>query len=530
MENEFQEFKGEIKTWLANLGAVGGSGMDVTMRQIYFRDTIYPALCTEFSNLVGDTEDILDFPLAYLHIYSKIPDLMVQSNWQQQMGKPMKEFARKLGAPELSSFVSDSASQQLLHELKLRALLTPTLMDLINLSSQPNPESFRNSGTALDYIATQITPLIDINVEDEPSKDTQTYYKLLAERFKISSDALGIFADGIETGTPIADDWQPAITKRIEEMKTQLRATKHVSVIDRVLLDAGLTNDYSALSAGHSLVSLYQKVTEIPYNKFIASISRLSENTLFKSAESRKIDLSWFSYSMNSEKFSWFLSTLYQTLTSESVLVVADKTEINKWISKFKAVTHVFLYPFYLLQISSILKSGFLLWKKGDEESFYALCDATFNLSPNFYNGDFPSFMTPGFKKMVGSKRELTIKSLVNASESSIPKDWILLPPTVTPNNVAQLYSAAHNLLEEAEFSKQEGRPVQIPSSYKTKGFDAGKVKSLSPEVHKLVYLPMVIEKGRASIMGKHLGLTETIPHGSELGLSTLNFFNEIKS
>ena len=76
LENDLQEFKGEVKAWLANLGAVGGAGMDVTMRQIYFRDTIYPALCTEFSNLVGDTEDILDFPLAYLHIYSKIPDLI----------------------------------------------------------------------------------------------------------------------------------------------------------------------------------------------------------------------------------------------------------------------------------------------------------------------------------------------------------------------------------------------------------------------------------------------------------------------
>lgn len=530
LENDLQEFKGEVETWLANLGAVGGAGMDVIMRQIYLRDNIYPALCTEFSNLVGDTEDIMDFPLAYLHIYSKIPDLTIHTNWNAQMGVPLKEFARKLESPELSAFASDPESLRLIHELKLRALLTPMLMDLVELGSSPNPDSFRRGAATLEYISTQIEPLINISADDQPSKDMQKYYKLLHERFKMNAEALHTFAASIESGSSIDEDWVSLITKKIIEMKSDLHNTKSVSVIDRVLLDAGLDNDRSALTANYSIVSQYHKITKIPFNKYLDAISRFSERSLFKTPGESKIDISWFTYSMSAEKFSWFLSILQKTLTEESVQIMADSTMIKKGTSKSRADASFFLYPFYLLKVTAILKSGFLLWKKGDEEIFFSLCDATFNTSPNFNAGDFPSLMTKGFKKMIGSKQETQIKTLMKTHEQPIPEGWILLPPTVTPENACQIYNAAHNLLEEAEFSKLEGRPVQIPPSYKSKGFDAGKVKSLSAEVQKLVYVPMIIEQGHARILGKHLTLDESLPHRIDLGASMSVFLNEIES
>jgi len=524
LEKDFEEFKDEVKSWLTNLGAVGGSGMDVIMRQIYLRDNIYPTLCTEFSNLIGDTEDILDYPLAYLPMFSKMPDLSVRTGWSQTQGKPMKEFARKLDSPELLAFASDPESIRLIHELRLRALITPTLMDVVSLSNSPNPANFRHISKSLDYIASQIKPLIDLKADDEPAKESQTYYRLLSERFEMTAEALSKYAESLESRSPMEERWCEGVTERTEKMRETLRGTKHLSVIDRVLLDAGLENDRGALAAGYNLVSQYLNITDAPYEKYIEAVSRFTERTLFQSPSGERVDLSWFAYSINVEKLSWFLSSLNNAINEKSVIIMAEQPEVDAWVKRAKKPQRFYLYPFYLLRVKAILKSGFLLWKKGDEESFYSLCDGCFNLYDGFHKGDFPSLMTPGFKKMVGSNRETLIDSMFKKGACSVPANWRILPPTTTPANVIRLYTEAHNLLEEAEFSKKEGVSVTIPSSYSSRGFDAGKVKALTPEVLGLVYLPMVIEQGKSLVMGKHLGLDENLSHRMNL-LSAMEVF-----
>ncbi|MHA2067741.1 MAG: hypothetical protein ACXABY_25545, partial [Candidatus Thorarchaeota archaeon] len=388
LEKDFAEFKDEVKSWLTNIGAVGGSGMDVTMRQIYLRDNIYPTLCTEFSNLIGDTEDMLDYPLAYLPMFSKMPDLSVRTGWSQTQGKPMKDFARKLDSPELLAFASDPESIRLIHELRLRALITPTLMDVVSLSNSPNPANFRHISKSLGYIASQIKPLVDLTADDEPSKETQAYYRLLSERFEMSADALSKYADALESRNPIEEEWCEGVTERTESMREALRGTKHLSVIDRVLLDAGLENDRGALAAGYNLVSQYLNITDVPYEKYMEAVSRFTERTLFQSPPGERVDLSWFEYSINVEKLSWFLSSLNNAINEKSVIIMAEQPEVDAWVKKAKKVQRFYLYPFYLLRVKAILKSGFLLWKKGDEESFYSLCDTCFNLYEGFHTGD----------------------------------------------------------------------------------------------------------------------------------------------
>ena len=530
MQNDLESFKKEVQTWLTNLGAHGESGMDVAMRKIYLRDTVYPALLTEYSNLIGDAEDILDFPLVYLPIYGMIPDLMMGKSWSQTQGKPMKEFARKLETPDLLIFATDSESQRLISELKVTALLTPTLLDVVDLASKPDSENLRRSSESLTYLADQVSGLSKGAADDEVIRQSQTYYGLLEDRLRLSSDVFSDFANvASSTDTELPDDWCEVNTTKIAEMRQRLGGLEHVSVIDRVMLDIGLENDYSAISSGYALAQLYPKMTSIPFEAYIDAVTRFSKKTLFHSGPPVNIDLSWFSFSMDTEKLSWFLSTLSKTLTTKSVVVMADKTSLDKWISNAKESTQFFLYPFYLLKVRSILKSGFLLWKKGDAETFFSLCDAGFDLYSGFYKGDFPSLMSPGFKKMVGSKTETQLRGLAEANQQPIPKGWTLLLPTVNRSDVTRIYTAAHNLLEESEFAKSEGLVVSLPGSYGQKGFDAGKVKALDPEVVKLVYFPMIVEKGAPRILGKHLKLNENLPHRAILSTAMSVFMQEIK-
>lgn len=529
LESELAAFKEEMTGWLAGLGVAGGSGMDSTMRQIYFKDQIYPALCTEFSNLVGDAEDILDFPLAYLSIYQKIPDLAIRTDWSTDQGKPMKELARKLESSNLTGFVLDSESKYLLAELRLRALVTPMMMDIVDFADTPSTKNLRRSSEILNYLADQTQILASMPANDEPSKQRKVYHQFLAKRFTMSADAFDWMAKTVES-RKAEEGWSDEYTQSIRSMQIALRELKYISVIDRVLLDTGLQNDASALSAGHDLSMLYSENAKIPFEAFIQAVKILSEQTALYYKAASNIDLSWFQIGMNAEKFSWFLSTLHKTVTGKSFQIMADKVQVETWASKVKNAKGFFLYPFFLLKVKSILKSGFLLWKKGNEETFYSLCDGAFNLFEGFYTGDFPSLMTPGFKKMVGSKQEKLILSLAETHPRPLPPKWVPLPPCVTPNDTAQLYTAAHNLLEEVEFAKQEGIQAKIPASYKKKGFDPGKVKALAPEVIRVVYLPMVVTQKEVKLLGKHLGIEEKLTHRKQFAHSITQFLNAIKA
>ena len=80
------------------------------------------------------------------------------------------------------------------------------------------------------------------------------------------------------------------------------------------------------------------------------------------------------------------------------------------------------------------------------------------------------------------------------------------------------------------EFAKQEGLQVHLPSSYKKKGFDAGKVKALDPKAEKIVYLPMLVEQGNPKLLGKHLKLNEKLRHRVMLSGAMTQFLTEIQS
>ena len=258
--------------------------------------------------------------------------------------------------------------------------------------------------------------------------------------------------------------------------------------------------------------------------------TKFASKTLFKVPESQTADLSWFTFGIDSSKFSWFLSALRTNAKREFYRILVQQETLGPWIQKQGEGARFFLYPFYVSKINTVLKSGFLLWKKGNEEQFFSLCDGAFNLSEGFALGDYPSLMTPGFKKMLGSAREELIKALMGADALKKPGPWIALPPSVSPSDVTAIYSAAHNFLEEADLAAAEGYTVQIPPSYKKMGFDPGKVKSLSAEVIDLVYLPLALTKSGPKLMGKHFGLDENLAHRAELCMAYDEFLDYLSS
>jgi hypothetical protein len=529
LREDLEKFRKEVASWLSNLGTVGGTGMDVGMRSVYFRDSIYPSLLTEFSNIAGDTDDVLNLPLFYLQVYSKIPELQVTTSWVPSQGKPLKEFARKLESPDLTSFAPAGKSQRMLYELRLRSLMMPMLMDVIDLSSEPNEENLQHCSKTLGKLAQEIDHFISIDSVLEGEDEYKSYYKLLNERFGISSEAFSNFAKAASKSGSIDEEWFKTSIETLNELRGSLKDISKISVTDKVLLESGIENDTNAITAGYDLINLYPSITSTNFINYVDAVTKLASQTLFQMPTEEGPDLSWFTCGINSAKLSWFLKQLSLIFRREFYHIMASKEDVGTWLAKQRAERFV-LYPFYLSKIKTVLKSGFLLWKKGEEEEFYSLCDAAFNLYPGFSHGDYPSLMTPGFKKMLGSTRERLIISLSTAQGQKKPDNWLALPPTVDSHDVMAIYSAAHNYLEEADLAAAEGLPVTIPKSYKSKGFDPGKVKSLSAEVLDIVYLPLALSSSSCNLMGTHLGIDEDLPHRARLCFAFDEFLNCITS
>ncbi len=528
MEEDLNKFKEEVANWLSGLGAVGGSSVDIAMRKRYFQDSIYPSILTEFSNLIGDTEDVLDFPTLYLRIFNRIAELKAKTKWSPQQGKPLKNFARKLESEEFLGFVSDPESQWLVHELRFRSLSIPMLMDVITNANDPNTQTFIQSSNTLATLGKEAENLA--KVANTRTVDWKSYYDMLSRRLKVTSEAFKTFADTVETGQPADNKWLDAQISSLVEIRQELGEMPSLSVTDRVFLESGLDNDINALTAAFNVTNLYPRITKVKFQKYMTAIEALSDATLFKMPQESVDHLSWFEFGMDSKKLSWFLSILHTTINRQFFQIFAEPADIGMWIKKQKNVRGYFLYPFYLSRIKTILKSGFLLWKKGAEETFFSLCDAAFNLSTQFLNNDFPSLMTPGFKKIIGSKRERVLHSLMDSEGKPKPENWVVLPPTVTPSDIQLLYTTAHNFLEEAELSIGQGSMIRVPRSYKKKGFDPGKVKALSVEVSQIVYLPLAITSKGPSLLGQHLGLDCDLRHRELLCHAYMGFLSSIKS
>ncbi len=528
MEQDLERFKQEMVSWVSGLGTAGGSNVDAGMRRVYFQDSIYPSVLTEFSNLVGETQDVLDFPLVYLRIFNRVPGLEIQSSWNPQHGKPLKELARKLASPEFGGFVSGAEGRWQVSELRFRSICIPMLMDVITLANTPSEKSFKQSSNILSQLASESDKLA--RGAEESDAECANYYDLLSKRFKIASDSFTTFSETINSGKRIPQEWLDGELSQLKELQAQLSELQKLSVTDRVYLQTGLENDASATSAAFSISNLYPSITQVPFENYMQAVESLAERTLFRAPPDNMEHLSWFGFGLDSTKLSWFLTALETTITRDSYPIMAEPEAIGAWLRKKRNVKGIFLYPFYLARITTVLKSGFLLWKKGEEEAFLSLCDAAYNLAPNFCNNDFPSLMTPGFKKMVGSKREQVLIELAKQNARPKPEHWVALPPTVTPQDIQLLYRTAHNYLEETQLSATQGKVASIPSSYKKMGFDPGKVKALSVEVSQLVFLPLAVTSDGVDLLGQHLDLECGLAHRYDLCKEYMDFTKSINA
>lgn len=168
--------------------------------------------------------------------------------------------------------------------------------------------------------------------------------------------------------------------------------------------------------------------------------------------------------------------------------------------------------------MATILKRGMLLWKKGEENAFYGLCDAAYNISDQlFLEADYPSVLTPGFSKVIGTNLGSQMEELTSIGASAAKKSVVVLPPTVTPSDAQNLYLQAFRFREERELLvKETGARLRLPSSYGSKGFDPGKVKAIVPKTEDLIYLPYVLGQKKSGLVGEQFNL-EQLPHRQKL-------------
>lgn len=515
MEKEFQKFKSEVQSWLMDLGVDSHSGVDAGMRRLYFKDEIYPDLCTEFTNVVGDTDDILDYPLLYLPVYRNLPDLAIRRKWSVDDGKPMKELGRRLESPQLKAFAPDALSQKLLLELKLKALMIPMLMDVIALSSSPDDINLQRSSSILKALADEVRAIVKVTSKDKTLEDQKVYYEMLESRLRINSEAYSRLSKSVSSRNLLDKEWLNSQMKVLYEQRAALKGLANVSVIDKIPLDYGLSNDGASLVTWNNILKSYLTLTEKPFTEFVSLLEQFAVQTFFFEKQAHVgVDIAWFTDSTDSQKFAWFIDALCSTCTTDSVKMISAE---NKTKGRF-------LYPFYYLNVETILRSGSLWWKKGKAEDFHVLIDAGFNLYDGFYRGDYPSLMTPVGKKIVGQDLERILDSLETTEATPVPSEMTLLPPIVSPQDATNIFIQAHNFRDEAEYARAEDISVDVPKSYKKKGFDPGRVKAVMPKYVGLFHVPMAIKDGSTILYGDEYGLDRTLSHRMNLAKGFTGF------
>ncbi len=520
LETELARFKKEMSSWLSRLGVVGQTGIDTGMRLLYFKDEIYPDLATEFTNLMGNEDISLDFPLVYLKIYSQLPDLSPRFRWTAASGKPLKDFARRLESPELQSFAVNAETKKMLLELKLDALMIPMLMDVINLSLDPEPENFIRCANTLSLLAKEVHAIVEAIQGDDTFNDYSAFYSIFENRLNIASTTYRLLAEKIDNHENIDKLWLNDTVRELIEMRAQLKGLGGVSIIHRVPMEAGLANDAESLLTWREIMRSYVSITKGTFNEYINALNQLAIRTFFfKKQALNNIDISWFTDNIDTKKFTWFIGEVSSAINRREVRIIPpDKGPRNA----------PFLYPFYLIYVRTILKTGVLWWKRGEVEDFYALCDAGFNLYSGFYGGDFPSLLTPSGKKVVGKNLEKTLEALKYIEPEPAPLDSIVIPPIISPQDAEMIFIQAHNFREEAELAKAEGSRIEIPSSYKRKGFDPGRVKAVDPEVKGLYYVPMAIVKNVPTVYGKKYEIETKLDHRLMLANAFVEFLKKI--
>ncbi len=518
---DMDAFKQEVQSWLVDLGVTAQAGVDAGLRRLYFNNEIYPDLVTQLANIVSNTDDILDYPLVYLSIYKKFPDLGLRREWSADIGKPMKDYARRLGAPDLLAFAPDAESKRKILDLRLQALMIPTLLDIVNLNEDPTPDNLRRSANSIDAVVREIDAVLTAISGDSSQAMYQNYYSVMKQRFEIAAETYRRIVDAIVNREGLDDDWVSEQIKSLEKLRVDLGGLQGVSVVERVPLDFGLENDISSLNTWDGVTATYTLLSNRPLIDFIRSLEQFTDATFFyKQPSEAGIEQSWFFETVDSKKFSWFVSNISASVKSRELKIIDPHNEMD---------SAQYLYPVYLLHVEAILRTGSLWWKKGETEDFYVLVDGAFHMYDGFYKGNYPLLMTPIGKKVVGKRLESKLEDITKISARSVPTGVEVIPPVVDPKNAVDLFISAHNFREEAEFARTEGKQVSVPVSYKKRGFDPGRVKAVSPTVAGLYYAPLVVTKGKFTLKLEDLEMEPYLPHRSKMAYLYSEFLKQIR-
>ena len=514
LEEEMAKFMEEVRGWLSSMGVTGGAAVDAVMRGAYFEDRIYPSLAVEFTNVVGDFVEPLDLPLVYPSFYRYLQDLQLDFDWDPGKGKPLQELAYKLSLPEVASFATTSKAKEKLKDLEFRGWLISLMLNIIDLGNRDDADSYIMAARSCDRLAEKTREMVNIN-----EGDRKAYYEILADRLKLGSRYFRAMAHSATEKTKIPNELVEESNRLIEGMVSRLSGLAGAPRVDRIMFEEGLTRDRDSYRTVSAIFSLYSSLGGQGYKQFMESFGALVWGTILRPGPEvlgrvpEYIDVSWFTSTMDLPKLAWFSSTMEELILQHRVRFIIPK-DFEKWAGKEAEGDYkVYLYPFYLLRVRTILKKGILFWRKGQENAFYALCDGAFNMYDRlFIDADYPSCLTPGFWKAFKGKLAGALENLAQVQESSPPPGFTILPPTVTERDVENLYRQAFIFREERDLlEKETGRRVRIPSSYERKGFDPGKVKAVLPEVISTIYLPLVVGE-RIRLAGWNFGL-EDLPH-----------------
>ncbi len=529
IEDEMKKFMSEVRRWLSNVGAVGGDAIDAAMRGIYFEDRIFPSIAVEFTNVVGDFVEPLEFPILCASFYDTVPSLQLDFEWKTDMGKPLQEFAYKLSLPDIKSFAVTPEARDKLKSLEFRSWMIPLLLNIISLGNRDSVENYQTAIKNCERIVENVGEIRDI-VEG----DTKAYYEILSERFRLGAQFLKELVTKIPKKENVSEKFLQKTCTSIESLMDRLKELKGAPRVDKILVEEGLKRDVESYRTFYSILPI-QALSKKPFNEFMESFERLVENTLLKPHEDvidsvpKIFDVSWFTGTLELGKLGWYMENLKTVLTSRSFKVYGLE-EAEDWAERnVKKPFKLFLYPFYLVRVATILKKGMLFWKKGQENAFYGLCDAAFNLNNYlFLESDHPSVLTPGFSKAVNTNLGKRIEELTQLGKSALKRDIIVLPPTVTPSDAQNLYLQAFRFREEIELlTRETGMRSKIPSSYGSKGFDPGKVKAIRPKTEELVYIPYAIGQKKAGLAGDQFELDQ-LPHRQKLAVEMQIFRDAI--
>ncbi len=528
----------ETKKWLEQFYIVGSSTIDVGMRALYFKDKIFPELVGEFTEIVGERIELVDYPIVGSPIFNVIEYLKPDVKWEISDSKSFEDFAFKLKNPEINGFATTEKAKSLLKALEFRCYHIPATQNILTLSHTNDIQNLELLMQNLDRISN-----VAKEIAENFSGNERTLYEVYSRRYEIGKDLVKSLITKIKAHDTFNDDEIDKYVQKTQELLSEMENTSDISVVDKVAIEQGLRYDIDAYRVHSSIVSLYS-IYKKSYDMFVNSFGEYLRNTLIFPPKtstlknifgmSRAEVPEWFTDSYDLSKISWFSMTLKKIFKQKTAKLAGFDYAQQLIKKRFRGEHFIFLYPFYFLKVKAILKSGFLFWQKANDYEFYTLVDGTFNqLTHSFLNLDFAIFTSPGFKKALKSKEGKNVQYLINVRESTFDPSYTIIPPSVTPEDAENLYRYAYILKEDEYITQRKDETLgtafskfitkklkdlgdqltqgmfNISGTFARKGFDAEEVKGVIPEVIDIIYIPFIADNKRAMLAGKEYGLDE---------------------